>query len=263
MLKFCSLYSSSSGNCTFLASDNTKVLIDAGVSCKNIIKELNEIDEVPEEIQAIFVTHEHSDHIKGVGIFSRKFDVPVYATEKTWIKMKKFIGDIPEENIKIIKKGELSCVGDLGVKAFSIPHDAEDPVGYSFFAGEKKITVATDIGHVSSEIMANLSGSIAALIESNHDVSLLRSGPYPYPLKVRILSDYGHLSNDNCAKLALDLVKKGTRKLILGHLSTENNRPDLAYAASCGLFEMSGIRVGYDVNICVAPKSCSCKEIFV
>lgn len=263
MVKLCSLFSSSSGNCTFVSSGNTRVLVDIGVSCKNVVRELNHINEVPEDIQAILITHEHTDHIKGAGIFARRYKTPIYATAETWQAMERGLGTVPEHCIKIIDKTQIEAIGDIGVKAFCIPHDAVDPVGYSFYAGEKKITTATDLGHISSEVEVNLAGSIAVLLESNHDVSMLRNGPYPYALKQRILSDYGHLSNDNCAKLALRLVKQGTSRLVLGHLSAENNRPDLAYRTACDVFEAAGVRVGQDVQLNVAFRDCAFGEMVV
>ena len=238
------------------------MLVDAGVSCRSIERELYEMDEKPEEIQALFITHEHTDHIKGADVISRKYGIPVYATEHTWIKMNSCI-NIPQENIRIIKKDIIEAIGDIGVKAFSIPHDAVDPVGYSFYIGEKKITTATDVGHISSELEANMAGSTAVLLESNHDVSMVRSGTYPYMLKQRILSDYGHLSNDNCARLALKLIKQGTYNLLLGHLSAENNRPDIAYNTVCNILEAAGVKVGYDAILNVAMKQSDGNRILI
>ena len=263
MIKFHSLFSSSSGNCTFISSGKTKILVDIGVSCKSAENELKAIDEDAVNIQAIFITHEHIDHIKGAGIFSEKYGVPVYATKETWQKMISISERIPYKNIRIIEKYKIEPVGDIGVKAFEIPHDSADPVGFSFFIGEKKITTATDVGHITAELEVNLEGSRAVLLESNHDVAMVKSGTYPYPLKQRILGDYGHLSNDNCAKLALKLIKQGTRSLILGHLSAENNRPDLAYNTTCEILENAGIKVGYDCVMSVAARDRAGREVLI
>ena len=263
MIKFRSLFSSSSGNCAFISSGKTKILVDIGVYCKNIENGLCAIDEEAKDIKAIFITHEHSDHIKGAEVFSRKYDTPIYATEETWLKMRLLSEKISGYNIKIIEKDIIEPIGDIGVRAFEIPHDAIDPVGYSFFIGEKKITTATDVGHISGELEMNLAGSHAVLLESNHDISMLKSGTYPYHLKQRILSDYGHLSNDNCARLALKLVKRGTYNLILGHLSAENNRPDIAYNTTCNVFESAGIKVGHDVIMSVASKNFCGEEVLI
>ena len=263
MIKFCTLFSSSSGNCTFVSSGKTKLLMDAGVSCKDISEELKCISVEPKEIQGIFITHEHSDHTKGAGTFARKYNVPVYATDETWENMEHYFTSLPEKFKKIIDKQNIEAVGDIGVKAFSIPHDAADPVGYCFFNGEKKITLATDVGHISAELEANLSGSNAVLLEANHDISMLRNGSYSYRLKQRILGDYGHLSNDNCARLALRLVKQGTRDILLGHLSAENNRPDLAYNSTCDMLEAAGAKVGHDIRLFVATKNYASCEIII
>lgn len=260
-MKFCSLLSSSSGNCTFLSSSRTSVLVDIGASGKTVVQGLTEIGQPPEEVKAIFITHEHTDHIKGAGVFARKYGTPIYATQGTWKQMEKTVGAVPEQCIRILDTNSLVSVGDIAVQPFSIPHDAVDPVGYSFYIDNQKITTATDIGHISAELEANLQGSHAVLLESNHDVALLKGGPYPYALKQRILSDYGHLSNENCAKLAVFLAKTGTKRFLLGHLSAENNRPDLAYQAACCQFEQAGAKVGYDVELCVAPKATT-SEVF-
>lgn len=260
-MKFCSLLSSSSGNCTYLSSSKTGVLVDIGASCKAIVQSLTELGQHPEEVGAIFITHEHTDHIKGAGVFARKYGTPIYATCATWKQMEKSIGEIPENCIRVLDTNSFVSVGDIVVQPFSIPHDAVDPVGYSFYIDNQKITTATDIGHISAELEANLRGSNAVLLESNHDVAMLKGGPYPYPLKQRILSDYGHLSNENCAKLAVLLAQSGTKRFLLGHLSAENNRPDLAYQTACNYFEQAGAHVGYDVQLSVAPKATT-SEVF-
>ena len=260
-MKFCSLLSSSSGNCTYLSSSKTAVLVDIGVSCKAVEQGLTELGQSPEEIQAIFISHEHTDHMKGAGVFARKYGTPIYATCDTWSQMEKLIGKIPETCIRTLDTNCFLSVGDIVIQPFSIPHDAKDPVGYSFYIDNQKITTATDIGHVSAAVEANLRGSQVVLLEANHDVAMLKSGPYPYPLKQRILSDYGHLSNENCGKLAVLLAKSGTKRFLLGHLSAENNRPDLAYQTVCNCFEQAGASVGVDVHLSVAPKS-ALSEVF-
>lgn len=228
--------------------------MDIGASCKAIVQGLAELDQRPEEIQAIFITHEHIDHIKGAGVFARKYNTPIYATCATWKQMERQIGAVPEKCIRVLDTNSFVSVGDIVIQPFSIPHDTQDPVGYSFYIDNQKITTATDVGHVSATLEANLRGSSAVLLESNHDVAMLKSGPYPYPLKQRILSDYGHLSNENCAKLAVLLAESGTKQFLLGHLSAENNRPDLAYQTACNYFRQAGAQVGYDVQLFVAPK---------
>jgi len=229
MVKFCSLYSGSSGNSTFISAGKTKILIDAGLSGKRIIEALFSIGENPSELSAILVTHEHSDHIKGVGIISRKFNIPVFANKKTWEAMEDFIGPIKMENMVCFDTQQEFEIGDICVKPFPIPHDAAEPVGFNMFVGTKKVTVATDIGHINRSLLNSFEMSDLILLESNHDIEMLRVGRYPWPLKKRISSDIGHLSNDMAAKVVAYMAEKGTGKFLLGHLSKENNFPELAY----------------------------------
>ena len=256
MVKFCSLYSGSSGNSIYIGTERTKLLIDAGVSGVKIAGALREISVRPEQIDGILITHEHADHIKGVGIFSRKFDVPVYAREKTWAAMRQEIGPVKEENVRMIDRGYFT-VGDIDVCNYSIPHDAADPVAYTFYIYNRKISVATDVGCVTEEVYENVMESDLALIESNHDVELLKNGRYPWPLKKRILGDRGHLSNEHAAALAAALAQRGTRYICLGHLSQENNEPELALAAARSALAECGIRTGRDVFVNVAPRGYS------
>ena len=194
MIKFCSLYSGSSGNAIFLSTDKVKILIDAGLSGKKIEKALVSIDENPSDLSAILVTHEHSDHIKGIGVLSRRYNVPLYANELTWSSMGDSIGNISMENIKYFETGEIFEICDLSIEPFPIPHDAGEPVGFNFYLGRRKITVATDIGHVDMELTGYMEGSDLLLLEANHDTEMLKVGPYPQWLKMRILGERGHLS---------------------------------------------------------------------
>ncbi|MFR1519364.1 MAG: MBL fold metallo-hydrolase [Clostridia bacterium] len=253
MIKFCSLYSGSSGNSIYIGTERTHLLIDAGVSGIRIAGALREISVDPEQIDGILITHEHSDHIKGAGIFSRKFDVPVYAREKTWNAMRKDLGQIKEENIKIIEQ-EYFTVGDIDICNYPIPHDAADPVAYTFYGYNRKISVATDIGCVTETIHKNVMGSDLVLLESNHDIEMLKNGKYPWPLKKRILSDHGHLSNDCAAALVTELAQRGTKHIYLGHLSQENNYPELAFAASRSALAECGICVSRDIFVNVASR---------
>lgn len=252
MIKFCSLYSGSSGNSIFLGLGSTRLLVDAGLSAKRIIEALVSIGEKPSELSAILVTHEHSDHIRGVGILSRKFNIPVYANENTWSAMESDIGPVDSRNKAFFNTGSEFEIGGILIKAFPIPHDACDPVGYSFFGEEKKITVATDIGHMSLELLGCMEDSDLLLLESNHDVEMLRIGPYPWYLKKRIAGDRGHLSNEAAGEVIAHMAEKGTKRFLLGHLSKENNFPELAYQTVCNaLFERS-IQAGTDIMLDVA-----------
>ena len=252
---FCSLYSGSSGNSMFVTSDRAKILIDAGLPGKKIDEALKAIDEETKNIDGIFITHEHSDHIKGVGVLSRKYDIPIYANADTWSAMESSLGKIKEHNIKVIDKRSVTEIGDLSIKAFNIPHDAAGPMGYTVSDGKKNISVATDFGTFTREIYDNVKDSEVILLESNHDINMLKFGPYPYSLKRRILSEIGHLSNEDCGNAIVELVKCGAnKKVILGHLSNTNNQPDLAYATVLDVLNDSGIKVNEDIILTMANR---------
>lgn len=229
MLKFCSLYSGSSGNSLFVQNNNTKILIDAGVSGKKIIEALDSIDINPNEIDAILITHEHSDHVQSVGTFSKKFNIPVYANSKTWSKIPKEAEKINNDNIFTFKTSEDFVVGDLVIHPFKTPHDAIESCGFNIFDGKTKISIATDLGHVTPEIKSCLKGSKFALLESNYEPEVLRICSYPSLLKSRIAGPNGHLSNNMAGQVISDLIDSGLSTVILGHLSKESNFPEMAY----------------------------------
>ena len=253
---FSSLYSGSSGNSIFVSGEKSKILVDVGMPGKKIDESLMKIGENPSDINGIFITHEHSDHIKGVGILSRKYDIPIYANDKTWSAMEKSLGKIKEHNIKIMDRRSTVDIGDLSIKSFVIPHDAISPVGYSISNKEKKVSIATDFGVFTEEIFDNIKESQAILLECNHDVNMLKYGPYPYNLKRRILSEVGHLSNDDCGAALVNLAKYGIGKnILLGHLSKTNNQPDLALQTVLNVIEENGLKEGQDINIAMADRS--------
>ncbi|MBO5060828.1 MAG: MBL fold metallo-hydrolase [Clostridia bacterium] len=249
---FLSLVSGSSGNCTLVSDGNTTILADCGLSCKKLEQALEKVKINPHDIDALVITHEHSDHIKGAGIVSRKYGLPVFATAKTHEVMD--IGNIVDKNIKYITPDIDFEIGTIGVCPFSIPHDAANPVGYNFFFGEKKLSLATDIGRMNDYIMEKLKGSIAVLLESNHDITMLKNGRYPAVLKKRILSEFGHLSNDDAAKTVVELAKSGTAHIMLGHLSNENNTPTAAYTKTAQLLCENGLELNKDVALSVAAR---------
>ena len=217
-MKFCSLYSGSSGNSIFIASDNTRVLIDAGLAGKKIDEALKHIGEEASSIDGIFITHEHIDHIKGVGVLSRKYDIPIYANDNTWAVMEKNIGKIKEHNIRIMDRRSSIAIKDLEIRSFNIPHDAIAPVGYTVSSGGKNASVVTDFGVFTEEIRDNIIDSDIILLESNHDINMLRMGPYPYNLKLRVLGENGHLSNEDCGNAIVSLIKSDKKKqIMLGH----------------------------------------------
>ena len=259
---FCPLYSGSSGNSILVGSEKAKILIDAGLPGKKIDEALKSIDEKSEDIKGIFVTHEHSDHIKGIGVLSRKYDIPIYANDKTWSAMSNSIGKIKEHNIKIMDRRSTVDIEDLSIKSFATPHDAICPVGYSVTDGKKQISVATDFGVYTEEIHNNIKDSEAILLESNHDINMLKFGPYPYVLKRRILSEVGHLSNEDCGSAIISLAKYALgKKILLGHLSSTNNNPDLAYQTVLSILEEKGLMEGQDIELFMANRHSPSKYI--
>ncbi len=253
-VKFCSIASGSDGNCIFVASENARILIDTGLSGVNIQKSLLSIGVEPSKIDAIFITHEHSDHIHGAGVLSRRFSIPIYATEKTWNSMSNYVGKVSPDNKRFVYKQEKCFVNDITILPFQIPHDAADPVGYSVSADDKKISIATDIGHITDEIKQNICDSDIILIEANHDLDMLKNGSYPYILKKRIMGDYGHLSNYNCANLLTDIFSDKLKYIFLGHLSKENNRPSIAYETVKDILSERKVDVGGNVMLSVANR---------
>ncbi len=229
MLEFCSLYSGSSGNSLLVKTENTNILIDAGVSSKKIETALNSIDIDPNSLDGILITHEHSDHVQGLGTFAKKYDLPVFVNQKTLDAMPKQKEKISEKNINLIKIEEKFEIKDLKIKPFAIPHDAVNPCGFNIFKDNRKISIATDIGHMSNGIIKNLEDSLFILLEANYDPEVLMCSKYPYQLKTRIAGPTGHLSNEMAGKTISYLLKSGLKQAMLGHLSKESNFPELAY----------------------------------
>ncbi len=252
MINFTPLISGSSGNAAFLSDGKTHILIDCGMSGKQLADALGKIGVSCDSLDALLITHEHSDHTKGAGVIARRYSLPVYATEGTHSAME--IGNIADEQIKIIDSAHDFEIGTIGVKPFDIPHDAAEPVGYSFYIDGEKISLATDIGHMHKALIEQIMKSKMVLLESNHDVDMLQFGPYPFPLKQRILSDSGHLSNENAAKTALQLVNSGTEHIMLGHLSETNNHPEIAMMETYNTLTFAGVKVGDDVTLQVADR---------
>lgn len=253
MAKFCTLCSSSSGNCTYIGTAQGGILIDAGESCKQICLglEYHRID--PRTIKCIFVTHEHSDHVKGIRVFASKYGVDVYATRGTTAQMidKNIVND--SVNYMYFPAGGVR-VGNMLVENFRTSHDSAESCGYTVnIDGETKIAICTDTGIITDEILDAISGSDLCLIESNHDEYMLRHGPYPYVLQQRILSDRGHLSNKICAQTCVKLLQGGTTHFILGHLSEHNNKPQLAYETTMTALTRAGAEPGVDFTLDVAP----------
>ena len=250
---FCPLFSGSSGNALFCQYGNTRLLIDAGKTGSRIDEALKGIGVAPDSLDGILITHEHSDHIQGAGVMARKHHLPLYATQDTWMAMAGKIGKIPGDLIRTVQSGKGFWLEEIGVEPFSIPHDAADPVGYRLWGGTLSVSTATDLGIFTQDVFERISGSTLVLLESNHDPDMLRANPnYNAQLKARILGDRGHLSNESCAGALLRLIAGGTRHLILGHLSGENNTPVLARRVSETAMLREGIRPGEDVQLAVA-----------
>ena len=221
--------SGSSGNCCLAELGEARFLIDAGISCRRIKQNLALCSLRPEDLSGILITHEHGDHISGLEVLSRSCAVPIFAPATVARHICLAVPAL-EGRLTVIPVGEEFSLGGVTVRAFPTPHDTPESVGYRL-SGDGVFALATDMGHVTEEIRSGLLGADAVVIECNHDEDRLRYGPYPYPLKRRILSDRGHLSNADCAALAALLAENGTRTIVLGHLSRENNTPRLAYEA--------------------------------
>ena len=256
MARFCSLFSSSKGNCSYVGQPDGGILIDVGVTAKRAAETLDCIGVDINSVGAIFVTHEHTDHIQGVRVLASKHNIPVYASAGTLEALAengtlngKFPVDvIPEKGIE---------VNGMFIRPFHTPHDSRESLGYTVETADgNRIAVATDIGKITDEVMKNITCCQLVMLESNHDVRMLQNNPnYTYMLKRRILSDVGHLSNDVCAATAADLVESGTTRLILGHLSQENNMPELAYQSTYSALCAKGMEEGSDYVLRVAGTS--------
>ena len=230
-MRLCSIASGSSGNCIYVGSDNTHLLVDAGISKKRIEDGLDKLELKGEELSGILITHEHSDHIQGLGVFSRKYGIPIYASKGTidGIRNYKSLGTVQDELFHEIKCNEMFMIGDIAVKPFSISHDAYEPTGFRMEHQDKAIAIATDLGKFDDYIVENLKGLNGIVLEANHDIHMLEVGPYPYPLKQRVLGERGHLSNELSGRLLCQILHDGLKCVMLGHLSKENNYAELAY----------------------------------
>ena len=252
MAKFLSLFSGSSGNSTYIGDGESGRLIDAGRTAKQLAEALSAREIDPAGIGALFITHEHVDHGQGIRVFASKYNVPVYATEGTikglWQK-----GYVNEKTELHVMKQEVQ-IGSLTVSSFATSHDTYEPCGYTVRTGdERKATVCTDTGILTDESKQALAGSDLVLLESNHELNMLLHGPYPYPLKMRVSGAKGHLSNDDCARELVKLVEGGTTRLFLGHLSRENNTPELAEQTALSAMQIAGMREGFDFTLGVCP----------
>ncbi len=249
-LSLCSLSSGSSGNVTLVEAGNTRLLVDAGLTGKKTTELLGQVNVLPETLHGILVTHEHIDHVRGVGVLARKYRIPIYANENTWEGMYKSVGEIAAWQRRVFNTGEDFYVEDIGITSFAISHDANEPVAFRLHYGGRSVAVATDMGVVTKRVIRNLAGTDLVLLESNHDPQMvMNNANYPYRLKQRILGNKGHLSNEDCAQALLKLGETGVKHALLGHLSHENNTPDLAMNTVCEQLLKCGVEAGRDIQI--------------
>ncbi|WP_047980154.1 MBL fold metallo-hydrolase [Ornithinibacillus contaminans] len=242
-LRFSVLASGSTGNAFYIESEKEKLLVDAGLSGKQMDKLFQEVNVAPEELSGILVTHEHSDHIKGLGIVARKYNLPIYANEKTWKAMEGSIGKLSLDQKFIFNMEEVKTFGDIDVESFGVSHDAAEPMFYTFRNNGKKVALVTDLGYVSERIKKTIESADAYIFEANHDVGMLRMGHYPWSVKRRILGDSGHVSNEDCGLALTDVIDNNTKRIYLAHLSKDNNMKDLARMSVNQVLQERGITV--------------------
>lgn len=253
-MRVCNLGSGSDGNLTYIESENCKILIDIGFCCNEVVKRLSILNVSPEEINAILITHEHSDHIKGLDVFARKYGTKIYAHENGINAIK--------GKLKKSEKIQFICfsdnyfyIKDLKIKSFKLSHDSEYCCGFTISENDKQISMLTDCGYINSEIINNLKGSRLVFLEANHDKQMLKNNlNYPLSLKQRISGKKGHLSNDDAGEIIEYLAQNGTKQIMLSHLSRENNTPELAYKTICEYLKTKNITEGLDIKISVTSE---------
>jgi phosphoribosyl 1,2-cyclic phosphodiesterase len=242
-LRFSVLASGSTGNAFYIESEQQKLLVDAGLSGKKLTELFQKIQVDPSDLSGILVTHEHSDHIKGLGIFARKYNLPIYANEKTWKAMDKSIGKILVDQRFLFQMEEVKTFGDMDVESFGVSHDAAEPMFYTFRSNGKKVALVTDLGYVSERIKKTVEDADAYIFEANHDVEMLRMGRYPWSVKRRILGDSGHVSNEDSGLALADIISNRTKRIYLAHLSLDNNMKDLARMSVDQVLQERGINM--------------------
>ncbi|WP_407269408.1 MBL fold metallo-hydrolase [Radiobacillus sp. PE A8.2] len=248
-LRFSVLASGSSGNAFYIETEKERILVDAGLSGKELERLFSEAQLDAKNISKILVTHEHSDHIKGLGILARKYKLPIYANEKTWKAMGTSIGKLELDQKFTFNMDEVKTFNDLDVQSFGVSHDAAEPMFYTFHHEGKKVALVTDLGYVSERIKKTVENADAYIFESNHDVSMLRMGRYPWSVKRRILGDSGHVSNEDCAIALGEIIGNQTKRIYLAHLSKDNNMKDLARMSVANYLNESGFAIGEKVEL--------------
>ncbi|WP_404330585.1 MBL fold metallo-hydrolase [Mesobacillus maritimus] len=248
-LHFSVLASGSTGNAIYVETEDQRFLVDAGLSGKQMDALFQQIGRDMKSLSGILVTHEHSDHIKGIGIVARKYKLPIYANEKTWNAMNGLIGEVPVEQKFTFGMETVKSFGSLDIESFGVSHDAAEPMFYVFHHEGKKLVLITDTGYVSDRMKGIISNADVYVFESNHDVQMLRMGRYPWNIKRRILGDYGHVSNEDAAIAMSEVIGDNTKQIYLAHLSADNNMKDLARMAVSQTLEGQGIRAGEQFNL--------------
>ena len=252
MVKVCPLFSGSSGNSTYIEYQNRGILVDAGRNCKTILNSLAKIDVDPQKIEGILITHDHSDHTKALPVLTKKMKAPIYATQETIDYIRFTQGELQAPMYPI--NGIMELAG-MKISPFDTPHDAEHSVGFRITAGERNIGYATDLGEVTGMVRKGIEGCDLVILESNYEERLLSVSQYPYYLKQRIKSNRGHLSNKQCAELAVELAKTGTKRFVLSHLSSENNTPDIARQTTYAALKENGFNENVDFTLTTANRS--------
>lgn len=249
--KYSILASGSTGNSFFLETPQKKILVDAGLSGRKIESLLGEIGRDIHDVDALLITHEHSDHIKGIGVLARKYGLELYANAETWseIDSKNMVGKIDESQKHIFEMGKTLTFGDIDIESFGVSHDAIAPQFYRFMKDGKSFVLLTDTGYVSDRMRGVIENADAYLMESNHEVEMLRNGPYPWATKQRILSDRGHLSNEDGAEVAFNVLGNKTRRIFLGHLSLHNNIKELAHMTMDGYLQQHDVDTQREVHV--------------
>ncbi|WP_108022374.1 MBL fold metallo-hydrolase [Melghirimyces profundicolus] len=248
-MKYSILASGSTGNALYVETGRIRVLVDAGLSGKRLEKLLTSIGVEPSSLHAVLVTHEHSDHIKGLGVFARRYRLPVYMNETTWAALPSGVGGIPIEQQHVFPTLSTLDLEDLTVESFPVSHDAAEPMGFCFHHEGSRLGLVTDTGYINPRIAEKVAGCDALILEANHDVNMLRMGTYPWNVKRRILSDVGHLSNEDAGEALLTFLRGNGEDVFLAHLSQDNNLTDLAHLTVKGILQEQGLDVGRDVRL--------------
>ncbi|MEK3888849.1 MBL fold metallo-hydrolase [Bacillus sp. FSL K6-3431] len=248
-MKFSVLASGSSGNAIYVETAEHSFLVDAGLSCKQVDGLFQQIGRDPAKLDGLLVTHEHSDHIKGIGVMARKYKLPVFANERTWQAMDGLIGEIATEQKFVFGMETVQSYGGLDIQSFGVSHDAVEPMFYIFRSGGRKLVIITDTGYVSDRMKGLISDADMYVFESNHDIGMLRMGRYPWNIKRRILSDVGHVSNEDAALAMSEVIGDNTKRIYLAHLSRDNNMKDLARMSVQQTLEAQGMAVGSQFDL--------------